>query len=397
MPIKSAPVGAKGEVVEYTGPVAGYELIEPKPAAPDDRFIAAAIDASPEEAHATAEAQARYAAPLLAPEDEEQDTPAEPSKINITLVIAVGVLAFVAFLATFLLHGKTDTSGDMGTVNASGIGMKGHLTATWGDRLNYKLTLEPADPGQSAAFANAVYHSPKPVWVGLQLKDPTGTVLCGNTILVKFDPLQNNSTADATPASGETDVSGVSREDVARALKNARLESQEIAREHGKDVFENVNGPDGQLTSIAVQGTLPCTKKQYDGTASWAFISNFPALGAAGADAPAQESDRTTADEAQARTAAADEQRSLARRHKSAPQVSNFSIEEDDEIVGYRSAAGTIETLAGKTFRVERKDPTMSALKGMDLPVRIHYRCDQFGTCTLAGAGSDAQHARMVK
>jgi hypothetical protein len=403
MPLNSAPVDPKSAVDEYTGPVAGYELVESKPVAPDDRFIASTIDATPEVAHAVAEARARYAAALLAPaeavaedqEDEEEErTPSETLKTNTTLVIGVGVVAFLVFLLTFLLHGKVEASGDMGTVTENTSGLKGHLTTNWGDRLNYKLTLEPADSAQAAAFANAVYHSARPLWVGVQLKDPTGEVLCGSTILLKYDPLQNSAAAISAPAATEADASGPNQIDVAQALNNARLESQEIAREHGKDLFENVNGPDGQVASIAAQGTLPCTKKQYDGTASWALLSNFPVPGA---NTPGTDSDRAAADEAQARSARADEKASLARKRKSAPQVSNFSIEEDDEIVGFRPAAGTIETVAGKTFRVERKDSTMSALKGMDLPVRIHYRCDQFGTCTLAGVGASVQHAWMER
>lgn len=404
MPLNSAPVDTKSSVDEYTGPVAGYELIESKPVAPDDRFIASTIDASPEVAHAVAEARARYAAALLAPaeavdedrEDEEEErTPSETLKINTALVIGVGVVAFLVFLLTFMLNGKAEASGDMGTVTESTSGLKGHLITNWGDRLNYKLTLQPADPAQAAAFANAVYHSARPLWVGVQLKDPTGEVLCGNTILLKYDPLKNN--AAAGPATTEADASGLNQIDVAQALNNARLESQEIAREHGKDIFENVNGPDGQVASIAAQGTMPCTKKQYDGAASWALLSNFPMLGASGANTPGTDSNKAAANEAQARSARNDEQSSSARKRKSVPQVSFFSIEEDDEIVGFRPAAGTIETLAGKTFRVESKDATMSALKGMDLPVRIHYRCDQFGTCTLAGVGSLVQHAWMVR
>jgi hypothetical protein len=82
---------------------------------------------------------------------------------------------------------------------------------------------------------------------------------------------------------------------------------------------------------------------------------------------------------------------------KPALPVSHFSIEEDDSIVGYQPSSGVLETRGGKAFQMEKKDMVTSALKGVDLPLTIHYRCDQFGACALAGVGLGIQRAWLER
>jgi hypothetical protein len=81
------------------------------------------------------------------------------------------------------------------------------------------------------------------------------------------------------------------------------------------------------------------------------------------------------------------------KRKIAALPVSHFSIEEDDAVVGYQTATGIIETRAGRSFQVENKDIVASEIKGIELPITIHYRCDQFGACAMAGVGSGIQRA----
>ena len=58
---------------------------------------------------------------------------------------------------------------------------------------------------------------------------------------------------------------------------------------------------------------------------------------------------------------------------------SHFSVEMDDALVGYQTATGIVETRAGKSFLVEKRDLVASSLRGVELPIPIHYRCDQLG------------------
>jgi len=66
-------------------------------------------------------------------------------------------------------------------------------------------------------------------------------------------------------------------------------------------------------------------------------------------------------------------------------------------VVGFQPATGIIETRAGKAFQMEKRDMVASALAGAELPLTIHYRCDQFGACALAGVGSGIQRAWMER
>jgi hypothetical protein len=38
-----------------------------------------------------------------------------------------------------------------------------------------------------------------------------------------------------------------------------------------------------------------------------------------------------------------------------------------------------------------------SALRGVDLPIPIHYRCDQLGACSLAGLNAGIQRAWLER
>ena len=123
------------------------------------------------------------------------------------------------------------------------------------------------------AFSTDVNSSPRPLSVDIRVKDPFGANLCGTSILLKFDP--RNGPAGATiepgPKAGMAERDRALRSQIAQGLILSKLENQELDREHGKDIFQNDAGPDGQVASISAQGTLPCTKKQFDNIVSWSF------------------------------------------------------------------------------------------------------------------------------
>jgi hypothetical protein len=331
------------------------------------------------------------------------------TKMYVALAAGLGVLTSLAIVAFVLLPGRpVDTSYDMGSVTSTSNGLKGHLITNWGDRLSYKLTIEPSDPTQLDSFVTAINNPPQPLSINLQLKDVSGGVLCDTPILLKYDPLKNipnvvtrdSATGNAAATSAKSvkiDEAVQTQAEVDQALNNARLVGQELSREHGKDIFKPVTGEDGQISSLAAQGTLPCSKKQYQSSASWAFVTNFPSvLQPVGP----QNSDADDSLESFGGAPGKNGGSSLAAR-KAARKVplpnSHFSVEEDDALVAYQVASGIAETRAGKSFLVERRDLVASSLKGVEFPIPIHYRCDQLGACSLAGLHFGTQRAWLER
>jgi len=416
-------VGTEGpnKVEEFAGPVSTYQVIEAKPTASDARFVAAELD--PEEVAAAEAAAQRVASKASAakrsvpqqvqPRAAKQrisDAQGQPehtsTKMYVALGAGLGVLTALAVVAFVILPGKpVDTTYDMGLVTSTSTGLKGHLITNWGDRLNYKLTLEPSDANEIDAFATTISNPPQAIQVSLQLKDVTGAVLCENPILLKYDPLKNIPNVvtrgpAVTPMSKKAAAQAAAEEmaqnqaEIEQSLNRARLVGQELSREHGKDIFQPVTGDDGQISSLAAQGTFPCTKKQYQSAASWSFVTNFPSVIQTG------NSDSNDNLEAFGVAPGRAENGGFAERRASrrAPLPnSHFSVEEDDALVGYQAATGIVETRAGKSLLVEKREQVASALKGVDFPIPIHYRCDQLGACALAGLNSGIQRAWLER
>ncbi len=334
------------------------------------------------------------------------------TKLYAAIGIFLGLVVGLTLAVYFLFPGSASGTMDMGAVTSNEYGLQGHLTAKWTDKVSYNLTVEPSTPAFRPNFVSAVLTSTRPLSIDVQLKDPFGAVLCDNTVLVKFDPRNVSgpvaeSAPDAPqPRSGrKVDASAAataeSRAAVARAVNLARLESLELQREHGKDVFQSVAGSDGQVSSLASQGTLPCTKKQLDGTASWTFVPDFPMVAppptpANGAsDAAAGNQDHALEDAAKALEAKKELARKKARR-EFAP-VSPYSVEGIDTIIWYDATSGTAETSAGKAFRIDTTSAAASILKGRDFPIVVHYQCDETQGCTFSGVGLGVMHARLSR
>jgi hypothetical protein len=396
-PIEIAP---KGEETEFQGPVSTYEVFQTKEAPSDGRFVAAEIDGPAEDGqvwdHPAAAIKAARSSKSGTTSKDDAKTAANRTKLYAAVGVGLGILA--AGIGAFFIHlPKADGSFDFGSVNVNVNGLKGHLITNWGDQLDYKLTVEPSAPIQQAGFQSAVANPPHPLSIDLQLKNAKGEVLCDTPVLLKFDPMKINSrtTTQANANSKKFDQVGADREQVAIAINNARLLGEEVTREHGKDIFQNNVGTDGQIDSISAQGTMPCTKTQYESTAAWGFTSNFPiVMPAAGSNKPGTGLDGDLS--AYGGPPNKSQQTSSAPvkvKRKIALPVSHFSIEEDDAVVGYQIANGIIETRAGRSFQVEQKDLVASQIRGSELPITIHYRCDQFGACAVAGVGSGIQRA----
>jgi hypothetical protein len=414
-------VDPKSETDEFQGPVSSYQLVEAKPLASDDRFVASALDddepagnpvpaAAPKKSvkSPTSQRIAQHAASAVhAVKVDAEQLERSSTKMYVALAAGLGVLTSLAIVAFVLLPGKpADSSYDMGSVTSTSNGLKGHLVTNWGVQLGYKLTIEPSDSAQLDAFSTAVTNPSQPISVSLQLKDVSGTVLCDTAILLKYDPLRDIPNVVASDAMGgakkknaKIDESLQTQAEVDQALNKARVLSKELDREHGRDIFQPVAGEDGQISTIAAQGTIPCTKKQYQSAASWAFVTNFPSV-----LQPAGPQNSDTSDNLESfgggpgrksGNSNSSAERNAARR--TPLPNSHFSLEQDDALVGFQPATGVVETRGGKSFLVEKRELVASSLKGMDLPIPIHYRCDQLGACSLAGLNAGIQRAWLER
>lgn len=402
-------VNEGSEATEFQGPVSTYQVVAASPNASDTRFVASDLY---DEEDVRAEALQRQETLIAQPSEKVERRPAKKKTLSaqqeravtrmyVILAAGLGVLAALAVVAFVLMPAKSaDNSYDMGTVTSTTTGLKGHLITNWTTRLNYKLTIEPSDSGQFDAFVTAINNPPQPLSVTLQLRDVSGTVLCDNPILLRYDPLKNVPEfvpGDSPPPASTTKQAAVeeairNQAQIDQSLTNARLVSEELAREHGNEVFQTVTGKDGQIVSLAAQGTLPCTKKQYESAASWAFMTNFPSIllpvGSGG-----DENDLASIGARGKDVDGLDSFGEHAVKQKASTPKSHFTVEQDDALVGYQASTGLAETRGGKTFLVEKRDMVAKALNGMEFPIPIHYRCDQFGACALAGLHAGIQRA----
>jgi hypothetical protein len=280
-------------------------------------------------------------------------------------------------------HGSTVNGPyDLKTVDASGYGLKGHLYTKWEDRLGYRLTIEPDDPARQDGFSLAVRNSPRPLAIDIQLHDPLGFVLCSKTILLKYDPKSALAHRDQH---GNAFVSTGTRVDT--GIDVAKLEAAELQREQGKDVFQVSVGADGKIDSLNAQGQLGCSMKEYGNASSWNFLPDFPTVSEQAAmvkPAAAREEAAAPADNAVRRA-----------KKKTADVPSPFYIEGSDAIVAYDSGSGALQTGFGKFFFLDKSGPDAKIVEAQDLPVKVYYKCDQGGMCTLARSGSFLLHVRM--
>ena len=80
------------------------------------------------------------------------------------------------------------------------------------------------------------------------------------------------------------------------------------------------------------------------------------------------------------------------------PVISSaFTVEGEVTVSSYDSSAGVIDTYEGETFALDKTLTASNAIHGDDIPSSLHYRCDQFGNCTLYSAGAGTQHTRLRK
>ena len=141
--------------------------------------------------------------------------------------VGLGLLVGLVVAAIFLHPATPSGTTDMGNVTSDEYGLKGHLTTDWKNRLAFHLTVEPSAPEQRAGFLADVNSSPRPLSIGIQVKDPFGAVLCGDTILVKFDPrnVPVETANESKPRNEKAAKELAARNEIAQGLNLARQEA----------------------------------------------------------------------------------------------------------------------------------------------------------------------------
>jgi hypothetical protein len=306
-----------------------------------------------------------------------------PTRVYASVAVGLGILFGIT--VAFISWNMSTPTGpyDMGLVLAGAPGLKGHLFLEWDRTLKYRLSFEPNDPDHLAGFSLAAANSPRPLSFNLQLQNAEGFVLCTKDVLVKFDGRKAAALAARNPTvlASFPNKADLFAGPLTPGADFAKLDATEAARLQGKDIFQNQPGPGGQVNAIKAEGVLPCTQKAYQSTTGWSFTSNFPSL--------------VEQEDLHKLTLPKPPPPPPKKAQKPAPKVSPFYIEGDDAFVAYDPSTGLIEALSGRHFVIDKTSADAAALKSVDLPVTVHYKCDQGANCTITRAGANPVHSRL--
>jgi len=307
-----------------------------------------------------------------------------------TFLIGLGIVVGATVASITWYTNNPSGRYDLGPVTSDAVGLKGRLFLKWDKTLQYRVGFEPTYADQDPGFSLAAGNPPRPASISIQLRDVQGFELCSKTIVLRFDP--RRAAAFEPPAHGAGKGSGSDLESaLARGFDEVHQDALEAQREQGNDVFDLQVGPNGQIASINAKGEMPCTQSNYEDAASWSFVPDFPSL-AEQTGLLKKLRDRREEEENQAFEASNPRKPKAV---KPAPNTVQYYIEADDTIVDFEASNGNITTRGRKLFSIERNGPEAALLKGTDLPMRIHYRCDQNGNCSLMSHGAGVLHARL--
>jgi len=313
--------------------------------------------------------------------------------------VLIGFAVFVVYTST-KPKDNTPPPGDMGPGVVANDGLRGHLNTRWdGDRktgkLVYQLHIESMEERWQPGFSKAVLNPPQPLSVNMRLLDATGFALCGKEIPFHFDT-QNAKIQVPIPSAVGPNGKKLSLAERNAAYQAARqsaitqMQATQTVREQGKDVFQNAIGPDGLVSAVNVQGSLPCSPDQYQRASYWDMNTNFPTL-----DEQAALLDPKAAAAAAALQARAlDPESHRAKRVSKQPQT-GFIFQGDERATEYDAARGQLWT-QGRTFHIDRMVGSATATAWANNNTLVHYRCDQQANCALTAPGGAAVlHARL--
>jgi hypothetical protein len=330
------------------------------------------------------------------------ETPSAPLALNSIYIYAAGAAVLgilVGVVVAFIALGPASHNSpyDLGSIVSNADGLTGHLILTWNQKFGYQLVVEPNDPVRRDGFSLAASSAPRPLSIDIQLKDSRGAVLCGKTILLKFDPRRAAAVAASGNGTQAATDANASAYRVTEALDIAQAEAQELTREHDQDVFQNNPGRDGQTDSLSAQGEMPCSRQVFDHATSWNFSPNFLTI-----DQQAELQNRLAGQSGVSiNTSAeppADETPETPRRkaRKKAPVTPPaYAIEGDDELVAFDFTKGMIETSGRRFFAIDKLSVGNNLSAWQDVPANIHYRCDLNSLCIIKRAGAGAIYGRL--
>jgi hypothetical protein len=330
------------------------------------------------------------------PAERRADQPKRPAKKKPNVLLLGGfaaLLVFTIFVVMTMNKPKDNTPppGDLGPGIVAADGLRGHLETRWDGnaktgRLVYKLQIVPMEDRWGAGFSHVVSSPPLPMSVNIRLLDSTGFALCGKEIDFPFDAQSAAVpvTVSAVGANGKK-LSAAERNaamQAARQSQVAQMQAAEASREHGKDIFQNQTGTDGQVAAINAQGSLPCSPDQYRRANYWDFNTNFPTL-----------EEQAMLLDPRARQKELD---ATHQKRRTLPKWGDgFVIQGDDRVTGYDQARGMLWA-EDRTFAVDKRYGQMTAAAWASNYTLIHYRCDQHANCALTAAGQAAVlHARL--
>lgn len=404
-PVPSAAVASQGTADELRAMLRS----QPSPLSNAGATPAPAVNAAPaavaepeiDEEEEEEEFQYQQEVPEFTdPAERSLEEPPPPPKKAFPIWLIGGFAALIVF-AIFVVYTATKPKdgapppGDMGPGIVANAGLRGHLTTRWdGDKktgkLVYQLHIESMEERWQAGFSKAVLNPPQPLSVNMRLLDATGFALCGKEIPFHFD-VQNAKVQVPMPsavgANGKklTAAERTAAYQAARQSAITQMQAAEVVREHGKDVFQSAIGPDGLVSAVNVQGSLPCSPDQYQRASYWDMNTNFPSL---------DEQAALLDPKAAALKARESEPGSHTKRPSRQP-LTGFVIQGDERVTEYDAARGQLWT-QGRTFRIDRMVGQATAMAWANNNTLIHYRCDQQANCSLtAPGGSAVLHAHL--
>lgn len=328
---------------------------------------------------------------------EQPEQPPEKKKPNLMIFggfAALIIFAVVAFTMARPKDNNAPSPGDLGPGIVAPAGLRGHLVTNWdgnakSGKLAYQLRIEPMEDRWEPGFSRVALNAPMPISVNIRLLDSSGFALCGKEIDFHFDPQSAGVpiAVSATPSANDKKISKAERMaaiEAARQSEITRMQAEEVARERGKDVFQNQIASDGQVSAVNVQGSLPCSPDQYRRVDYWDFSTNFPTL-----------AEQAALVDPKAAQKEFDSPGHPAKRTLSTLPQQGFVIQGDDRVTGYDSARGVLWA-EGKSFSIDRRYGQATATAWANNYSLIHYRCDQHANCALTAAGEAAVlHARL--
>lgn len=292
------------------------------------------------------------------------------------LLVGGGILLAVVIAAPHFSGGSNAAAQfqDLGAGISRATGLRGDLSIRWQGKAEYKLKFVPLDPLQSAGFSFVASNPPQPLWMNIRLLDPTGFALCSKQIFFPFDPASVASGRSRTESDGGKAAPG----DLGGMAKLTVLQAQGQPGKPGEDIFQNQLADDGKVAAFTAQGQLPCTADLYKHVSYWDFTTNFPTLG----EQDALMKDREDAKARAAAAARAAQRRKSARRYRSA-----FFQEGDDRVSAYDPSNGVLQVGPGRSFLVSGQGDRAAANSWAANNALVHYRCDQYATCSITRAG----------